>query len=1136
MLEAIAKGDPVDVGLETHVASCSTCQHAIDQIQENNRFLEQFAGDISDGDTDLHAVVDAPLPEILPGGYRVEYEIHRGGQGVIYRATQIRTKRSVAVKMLILGSSATERQQSRFEREAEIIASLRHPGIVTIYDAGRLKDGRFGFAMEFIDGLTIDQWAERYPVECKNDIHTRLELFANICDAVNFAHQQGVVHRDLKPANILVDKFGKPHILDFGIAKALEPVGLGSIASMGASGIDSSDARVNQTQPGEFAGTLAYASPEQVSGDPRSIDMRTDVYSLGIILYQLVTGKFPYEVDDSLQSVIHRIKHEIPKSPSVHTRFVDKDIDAMVLRTLRKEKEFRYDSVKDLHRDIKLYLEGKPIDTRRDSAWYVVHKTVRNHWLISSLAITSTVVLIVFATFMTVLYSQKSAAEVDALFKLRAQNLLLAHSEELHGDGELALNLLWSAQLEPSLGMPPPDMVRFGSAFEPLDSYWELWSFYAQNPCLKTVYYSENPPSQSVVNSDGSLLVTIESGMIHLRTLPDLELIRVVEFELHPTLGSELTIDHVVFSKNQNLIIAMTDQGTVQWDIEDGTLIEYLPMSLTNSQNPDMNQYRFPSSISGSRKFMLSPDGILGGGFPNTARIVRPSDPLDIVSLDPGEGQSTYLRFTNDGNLLATATVNQLNYNTARSKVSIWEMPQATLRAQIVTDGIADGLLFSSDNQTLVWSDLKSKLSQWNFSSSASHSSMITSDELGRGHCWYGESQDLVSSTNRTLSIRKLSDGRAVHVLFGHSDNIIHAVAPAGTLSLVSFDYKSAKSWDPEFRPWEIIAIPDGETIQNLTISPDGKQLAWTKADNGKYSVIITDLQSGTSQIALFGPQDLLNSVSFNHDGQLLASAGFDGEIYVWDLESGSILYQFNEHKASVHSVAMSPRENKLASGGDDNLVVLRDLDTGEVKILEGHTFRVPSVVFSPDGRLLASCSMSGSVCLWDVNTGELLDVYQFKDRFHAIGFSPDGYTLAVGGENKHVILINTKTGQRSELQSESGAIFALAFGPDGRVLVSGDRLGNLSLWDIERKTRLTRFPKHQDMIMGIAISADGQSMATCSSARNPEIRYWDLAGLAPHIAGNLGYHANELAETHGKRPENLDAMRRWADEILGSD
>ena len=423
VLEAIAKGDSVDVTLETHVASCPACQLAIDQIQENNNFLDLFAGEISDGDTNLHVVVDAPLPEILPGGYRVEYEIHRGGQGVIYRATQIRTKRSVAVKMLILGSSATERQQSRFEREAEIIASLRHPGIVTIYDAGRLKDGRFGFAMEFIDGLTIDQWAERHVVESKDDIHARLELFAEICDAVSFAHQQGVVHRDLKPANILIDKLDKPHILDFGIAKALEPVGLGSIASMGANRISfSKDSSVHQTQPGEFAGTLAYASPEQVSGDPRSIDMRTDVYSLGIILYQLMAGKFPYEVDDSLQSVIHRIKHEIPESPSAHAKFLDKDIDEIVIRSLRKDKELRYDSVKDLQRDIALYLEGRPIDTRRDSTWYVVHKTVRRYWLVSSLTAASAIVIVVFATMMTILYSQKSAAEVDVKLELRARS------------------------------------------------------------------------------------------------------------------------------------------------------------------------------------------------------------------------------------------------------------------------------------------------------------------------------------------------------------------------------------------------------------------------------------------------------------------------------------------------------------------------------------------------------------------------------------------------------------------------------------------------------------------------------------------------------------------------------------------
>lgn len=271
-------------------------------------------------------------------------------------------------------------------------------------------------------------------------------------------------------------------------------------------------------------------------------------------------------------------------------------------------------------------------------------------------------------------------------------------------------------------------------------------------------------------------------------------------------------------------------------------------------------------------------------------------------------------------------------------------------------------------------------------------------------------------------------------------------------------------------------------------------------------------------------------------DGRLLAAAGMDGVVSVWDTHTGKVLNRFTDHKSSVHSVAMSPNYHILASGGDDHRVILRNLDTGLVKILEGHTSRVPSVAFDPSGHWLASCSMDGSVRLWDVSTGDLLKVYMFDDRFHALSFSPDGDTIAVGGENQHVILINSKTGGRSVLEDESGVIFSLAFGPDGRVLVSGDKLGNLSLWDVDRKTRLTRFPKHQSMIVGIAISPDGRSMASCSSGHSPEIRYWDLAGLAPYIAGNLEYPADRFTKTHGKKPANLDAMRRWADETRRTD
>lgn len=1137
MLEAIARGDSVDIALEEHVAFCSSCKQSIDEIRDNNSFLELFAGEISNIESnELDTAIDAPLPEILPGGYRVEYEIHRGGHGVVYRATQIRTKRSVAVKMLILGSSASERQQSRFEREAEIIASLRHPGIVTIYDAGRLKDGRFGFAMEFIDGLTLDLWGEQRRIESKDDIRNRLALFFDICEAVRFAHQNGVVHRDLKPANILVDKLNKPHILDFGIAKALEPVGLGSIASIGAKLKTSSrDAESHQTQPGEFAGTLAYASPEQVSGDPRSIDMRTDVYSLGIILYQLMTGQFPYEVDDSLQSVIHRIKNEIPNSPSAQAQFLDKDIDEIVLRALQKDKNDRYASVADLHRDIQLYLDGRPIEARRDSAWYVLNKTVRRHWMASSISLVSLILLAAFATMMTVLYTQKAAAEVDALLQLRARNISHAHTEELLGDGALALNLLWGAQLESNPGLPPPEAAQFGEAFEPLDSYWELWSFYSRNPCLKSIEFLNDWQQSSAMNAEGSLMAVFNEGKIELISLPEFESVRVLSMEFPPEFSSKEKLTNLAISTDQKSILALTTNGIVHWDIDDGSLIKIQPFTNSDSINTATDSDISLSMALHSHHKLLSPHGLLAGIFQTTVWGVRLSDPSQVFTLNSGNIEASTFQLNAEGNLLATSAITRSNYTSDRTILNVWSIPDITLLGQIETDGFIVGLVFSPNSQELIWSDGSSSFFQWDYASTKTPTIFTATGEVGTPHCWFGDPLKMATTKSDEVIIFN-KNLQSLQQYSGHSNIIGQVVAPAGLSTLVSFDFESAMVWETKSRAWEDLAILKSDALQDVAISPDGQRIAWTKSVSGIDSVIITNLKSNDPPIELIEPRALVNTVSFGHTGQLLASAGFDGVIFVWDTHTGTVRHKFTEHSSSVHSVSMSPTANTLASGGDDHKVVLRDLDTGLVRILNSHADRVPSVAFSPDGRLLASCDSGGGVRLWNVRTGDLRKAYEFEDRFHALCFSPDGVTLAVGGEAKSVIFIDINTDKHSVLQEEPGAIFALAFGPVGKVLVSGDKQGNLSLWDVEHKNRLTRFFGHHDMIMSIAVSSDGRSMATCSTRQDPELRYWDLTAFAPHIAGNLEYHADKITKANEKKPANLDAMRRWADEIRGSD
>ena len=315
-------------------------------------------------------------------GYAIVGEVHRGGQGVVYRAIQQTTGREVAIKVLLDGRFAGERELARFEREVRILAGLRHPNIVTIHDSG-VADGRAYFVMDYIAGCALDEYLPS-GVDCDAVVRS----FVPICDAVNAAHLKGVIHRDLKPSNIRIDEDGRPHVLDFGLAKQ--------------DADDDSAAAVEQamTQTGQFLGSLPWSSPEQAAGRSNEVDMRSDVYSLGVVLYQLLTDKFPYEVRGSLDQVVANIIHAEPIRPRAICRQIGGELETIVLKCLHKQPERRYQNAGELGRDLQRLLNNEPIEARRDSAIYLLGKIARRNKLpiafaaiVVALLATSTVIL-----------------------------------------------------------------------------------------------------------------------------------------------------------------------------------------------------------------------------------------------------------------------------------------------------------------------------------------------------------------------------------------------------------------------------------------------------------------------------------------------------------------------------------------------------------------------------------------------------------------------------------------------------------------------------------------------------------------------------------------------------------------------
>jgi len=1011
-----------------------------------------------DPELDLRDPVGARL-----GAYRITAVLGAGGMGAIYKAVRDDDayKKEVAIKLVrrgLVGSSASRREelQRRFQNERQVLASLDHPYIARLIDAGTTDDNRPYFVMDYVEGVPIDAYCDRRELTVRD----RLLLFLKVCDAVQHAHQNLVIHRDLKPGNILITEAGTPKLLDFGLAKLVDP--------------RSEAIAAPATVSHEFMGTFAFAAPEQVADVGSAADIRTDVYALGMILYRLLSGAHPYGMHGTMTDVLHRITTLDPGPPSHHNRAIDDELDTIVLKALAKEQSRRYQTVGDLRTDIQRYLDGDAILAKADSGWYVLRKHIYRYRRPLAVAVIVALLVAGFAVFATVQATRLAEQRTALASALRVSNIERGRMNARTDALTLAEQFIWPQHLQQ----------------RDRRSHWALWEAYARQPCLRTVAFDQLSMQRPKVSPDGRLATYDEfSG----RIAPILNLNSGVEQRtLESAHGMFTGLD---FCHDSRRIISATVTGAVElWD-----LYTFDPPQLIHDYESDVRVHfcisHDDSMVACAGTFGLELRRVSDGGL--VQRLTSEPVSLRTMRLSP---DAKHLVCADTGNVF-----------------SIWDVSDGRLRKRIAASPRAkQAIAISADNRYLAIDVGATAVGVYELATLErvavvdEPKGWITSTDFhpGKTDPWLMS----ITSMDKLALLVEVPSGRIINRFGGHRS----AMNPArftddGALLVTAGRDGAIRFW--ECAAWKCESKwPQREgNVFNLRRSPDGSTLAACYGDSS-HVLRLLDPDDGRVRRVLHGHTDIVSSVDYEPTGRYLASSSYDGTVRIWPLDDIAVTEPrtIRVSRTRANAVAISPDGHALAVVDDMVRVSVIDVRSGAVTRrypFEGH--RIPSVAWSPrDSHIAVALMMEPGVVLIDTETDAQRPMEGPVGRCRIVRFSPDGSLLAAGAEDGSVHLwpmsrASPVDGHRV-LSGHKQDVFAIAFSPDGALLSTSGRGGVIRLWDVETGAELAQLPGHPDMVFTLAFNADGTKLI--SAGRDTMIRAWDLTYYDQHIAGNAAF------------------------------
>ena len=1113
--------------IHRHVVGCPSCSGLLETMRRDGSIASQPDDpcDVTQTLRPNHA--DEAVADSIPG-YQIVRKIHEGGQGVVYQAVQQRTKRKVAIKVMKEGPFAGHRDKARFEREVEVLGQLNHPNIVGIHDSGTAS-GSFYFVMDYIAGQPLDAWM----TGGGRSVEETLKLFAKICEAVNAAHLRGVIHRDLKPGNIRIDPDGEPHVLDFGLAKVAT----------------ASDVSV-MTVTGQFLGSLPWASPEQAEGVPDKIDIRTDVYSLGVVLYQMLTGRFPYEVVGSMRDVLNRIMTAEPAKPSAIRRQIDDEVETIVLKCLCKERERRYQSAGELARDLERYLRGEPIEAKRDSTLYVLRKSLRRYRVPVAVVAGFLVLVTAAAISLASMYRQavhdrriaeEKTRQAETATTQAAGERDRANQKAAEASFQGYLASISAAAASARLGETPAARLRLDRCPRELRR-WE-WQYLSESidRSIGALRGHGSVVGSVAFSPDGTRIVT--GSWDKTARIWD----AAAGSEVKTLRGHSEAVNWAAYSPDGKRILTASSDGTARlWD------------AATGAEAGVLRGHEGAVAAAG-----FSPDGrwIVTASADKTAKVWDAAAGAELSTLRGHGDKIESVAFSADGNRIVTASSDKTAkvWDTARG------VELATLRGHA---GVVGTAAFSPDGTRVVTGSWDEKAKVWNAVTGSEvrtlrgHSAAVscvvfspdgkrivtaswdeaaklwdaaTGSEIGtlRGHadqvCCAVFSADgkriLTGSSDGTARVWEAETGIEVKTLRGHTDRIdCVAFSPDGGRMVTASWDKTARMWDAGAEAETTTLRGRGKPISCVAISPDGRRIL--TASSGDGPVTLWDAVTGVEVKSLGGPEEQGNCAAFSPDGRHIVADCWDNTVRVWDAATGSEVRVLRGHADRIDCVAFSPDGKRILTGSLDNTAKLWDAATGgEVLTLRGHTDRVDCVTFSPDGKRIVTGSWDRTTKVWDAVTGA--ETITLRALTICVGFSSDGHWLVTGSPDKAARMWDAATGAEvRKLRGHSDAVNAVAFSPDGTRIVTGSGDRTTKVWDAATGAEVLTLRGHAGSVESVAFSPDGRKIITGS--KDATARIWDSTSHAQR------YAQRQAALTAAKKAEPfVDTLYRrlggWA-------